>query len=149
MPTLYEEDIVAWANEQAKFIRSGQFNLLDREHLADEIEDVGKSERRELGSRMAVLMAHLLKWQFQPARRGASWRRTIELQRGEIDYILKKEAPSLKTKFDDPVWMRLVWKKALAHAVSDTGLDIFPTVCPWHLEDVLSDTFYPEGHSSS
>ncbi len=144
MPTLYEEDIVAWANEQAKFIRRGQFNLLDREHIADEIEDVGKSERRELESRLAVLMAHLLKWQFQPERRGASWQRTIWLQRREVDYVLRKEAPSLRAKFEDSIWMDLVWNKALTQAVSETGLDIFPEACPWPLEDILSDTFYPE-----
>src|SRR5260363_246584 len=103
MPTLYEEDIVAWADEQAKFIRSGQFDLLDREHIADEIEDVGQSERRELESRLAVLMAHLLEWQFHPKRRGPCWRRTNLVLREEFDYILKKEAPSLKAKFNDPI----------------------------------------------
>src|SRR5260364_115065 len=82
--TLYEQCIVAWANEQAEFIRSGQLDLLDRAHIADEIEDVGKSERRELANRMAVLLAHLLKWQFQPGRRGASWQRTIKEQRRAI-----------------------------------------------------------------
>lgn len=60
----YEQDIVAWANQQAAFIRAGRFDLLDLEHIADEIEDVGKSERRELISRMAELLAHLLKWHF-------------------------------------------------------------------------------------
>ena len=62
----YEKDIIAWANEQAKLLRAGQFGQLDIEHIAEEIEDVGKSEQRELASRMAILLAHLLKWQFQP-----------------------------------------------------------------------------------
>ncbi len=61
----YETDIVAWANEQAWLVRNKKFELLDIEHIAEEIEDVGKSEQRELASRMAVLIAHLLKWQFQ------------------------------------------------------------------------------------
>lgn len=69
----YETDVIAWANEQAAFIRAGRFDMLDLEHLADEIEDVGKSERRELRNRMAVLLTHLLKWKFQPERRGSSW----------------------------------------------------------------------------
>lgn len=70
--TRYETDIVAWANEQAQLVRAGQFELLDLEHIAEEIEDVGKSEQRELASRMTLLIAHLLKWQFQPERRGRS-----------------------------------------------------------------------------
>jgi len=80
MNTSYKADIIAWANEQAAFIRAGRFDLLDLEHIAEEIEDVGKSEQRELASRMAVLLAHLLKWQYQPARRGSSWDKTIKFQ---------------------------------------------------------------------
>lgn len=63
--------LTAWANEQARLIRAGRFDLLGLEHIAEEIEDVGKSEQRELETRMAVLLAHLLKWQFQPERRGS------------------------------------------------------------------------------
>jgi hypothetical protein len=63
MGTLYEKDVVAWASEQAALLRAGQFSAIDVEHIAQEIEDVGKSEKRELASRMAVLLAHLLKWQ--------------------------------------------------------------------------------------
>lgn len=62
----YEKDVVLWAQEQAALLRSGQFSKLDVEHVEDEIEDVGRSEKRELASRMAVLHAHLLKWQAQP-----------------------------------------------------------------------------------
>lgn len=65
----YEADIVAWANEQAWLVRNKKFELLDIEHIAEEIEDVGKSEQRELASRMAVLLCHFLKWQYQPARK--------------------------------------------------------------------------------
>ena len=63
MSTRYETDVVAWANEQAALLRAGKFSALDIEHIADEVEDVGKSEKRELASRMAVLLSHLLKWQ--------------------------------------------------------------------------------------
>ena len=72
MTATYEKDVIAWANEQAALLRAGRFSALDIEHIAEEIEDVGKSERREFVSRMAVLLAHLLKWQYQPERRGAS-----------------------------------------------------------------------------
>ncbi|MDR3089077.1 MAG: DUF29 domain-containing protein, partial [Desulfobulbaceae bacterium] len=73
MNTAYETDVVAWAGEQARLLRAGRFDLLDIENIAEEIEDVGKAEQRELMSRMAVLLAHLLKWQYQPERRGKSW----------------------------------------------------------------------------
>jgi hypothetical protein len=81
---LYDRDIIAWANEQARLLRAGHLDRIDIEHIAEEIEDVGKSEQRELASRMAVLLAHLLKWQFQPQRRGRSWQRTIRDQRNGI-----------------------------------------------------------------
>ncbi len=77
----YDSDVAIWADEQASHIRARRFDLLDLEHLADEIQDVGKSERRELESRMAVLLAHWLKWKYQPDRRGSSWDRTIREQR--------------------------------------------------------------------
>ncbi|WPL19317.1 hypothetical protein Thiowin_04434 [Thiorhodovibrio winogradskyi] len=72
-----EADIIAWANEQAGLLRSRRFDQLDIAHLVEEIEDVGKSEQRELASRMAVLLAHLLKWAYQCERRTPSWKRTI------------------------------------------------------------------------
>ncbi len=73
MNTSYESDVVAWAKEQAAFIRAGHFDQLDLAHIAEEIEDVGKSEQRELASRMAVLLAHILQWKFQPQKRCMSW----------------------------------------------------------------------------
>jgi Domain of unknown function DUF29 len=66
MQTAYEKDIIAWSKEQANLLRSGKFSAIDIEHIAEEIEDVGKSEQRELANRMAVLLSHLLKWQYQP-----------------------------------------------------------------------------------
>lgn len=96
--TRYETDVVAWANEQAALLRSGKLSEIDIEKIAEEIEDVGKSEQRELASRMTVLIAHLLKWKYQPARRGTSWERTIKAQRKEVLYSLK-ESPSLKVNW--------------------------------------------------
>src|SRR5579863_5543074 len=100
MGTSYEQDVVAWANEQAALLRAGKLTSVDIEHIAEEIEDVGKSEQRELASRTAVLLAHLLKWQFQPGRRSKSWQYTIRTQRKEVAYVLT-EAPSLRAKFND------------------------------------------------
>ena len=144
MRTNYETDVVAWANEQAGFVRAGRFDQLDLEHIAEEIEDVGKSEQRELASRMAVLMAHLLKWEHQPARRSKSWQYTLTTQRKEVAYVIS-EAPSLRTKFSDERWLDIVWSKAKSQAESETGLDIdtFPEVCPWPISDVLSEGWLP------
>ncbi len=143
MGTSYEKDVVAWANEQAALLRAGKLSAIDAQHIAEEIEDVGKSEQRELASRIAVLLAHLLKWQYQPARRGASWETTIKAQRLDVAYLLD-EAPSLKPKLTDPAWMKVVWAKAVAQAVNETGLDVFPEVCAWPVETILSQEFYPE-----
>ena len=140
--TRYETDIVAWANEQAQLVRSGQFELLDLEHIAEEIEDVGKSEQRELASRMVLLIAHLLKWQFQPGRQGTSWQITIRNQRRAIMLHLK-QVPSLKSKLNDSEWLEIVWGDAVYQASKETGLDNFPETCPWSTEDILTDGWMP------
>jgi len=139
----YETDVVAWADEQAALLRAGRFDLLDIEHIADEIEDVGKSERRELRSRMAVLLAHLLKWQYQEGFRSKSWLRTIKEQRRGIAGCLK-ETPSLKTDLAQPDWWEWVWSDAVSLAVKETGLDCFPEVCPWRIELIMNPEFCPE-----
>ncbi|HLA33333.1 MAG TPA: DUF29 domain-containing protein [Rhodocyclaceae bacterium] len=140
----YDRDINAWANEQARLLRAGRFHLLDVEHIAEEIEDVGKSEQRELASRMVVLLAHLLKWVYQPERRGASWEKTITAQRKEISYALE-ESPSLAPKLQEPRWLDMVWARAIAQAVNETGLDCFPEECLWAIPDeVLAGAWLPE-----
>ena len=94
MPIAYDQDVAAWAAEQARLIRAGRFDQLDIEQIADEVEDVGRSERRELASRMTVLLAHCLKWRFQPTYRSGSWERTRREQRKQVVRKLK-ETPSL------------------------------------------------------
>ncbi|SBT03643.1 conserved hypothetical protein [Candidatus Accumulibacter aalborgensis] len=144
MGTSYETDVVAWANEQAQLIRAGRFELLDREHIAEEIEDVGKSEQRELASRMAVLLAHLLKWKYQAERRCASWQRTIRAQRMEIAYGLD-DTPSLIPRLQEARWLKVVWAKAVAQAVQETNVDCFPDECPWAIEaQVLDEGWLPD-----
>ncbi|MEX3859405.1 hypothetical protein QF001_004360 [Paraburkholderia youngii] len=145
MGTRYEQDVVAWANEQAALLRAGKLSAIDVQHIAEEIEDVGKSEQRELASRMSVLLAHLLKWKFQPSRRSKSWEFTIRTQRKEVAYVLD-EAPSLRGKFNDAAWLDIVWSKARSAASNETGLDLdaFPEVLPWAVDDALSQEFLPE-----
>ena len=77
----YERDFYAWANEQAALLRAGRLGEADFKHIAEEIESMGKTEKRELVSRLTVLLLHLLKWRFQPELRSANWRLTVEEQR--------------------------------------------------------------------
>jgi hypothetical protein len=145
MSVTYEKDIVAWANEQASFIRAGRFDLLDLENIAEEIEDVGKAEQRELESRMAVLLAHLLKWQFQPTHRGSSWQNTIRGQRNMVAKRIKK-TPSLKHTLQDSEWWDDAWFDATTQASKETGIDAikFTESCPWTPEQILDQAFFPE-----
>jgi hypothetical protein len=145
MGTPYEKDVVAWAEEQVALLRAGRLASIDIEHIAEEIEDVGKNQAREMVSRMAVLIAHLLKWKFQPERRSKSWTSTIRTQRTEAMYLLD-EAPSLRRRFDDPKWLNVVWTKARNQAESETGMDFdaFPETCPWPMNVVLETGFLPD-----
>lgn len=144
MGTTYEKDVVAWAQEQAALLRSGRFTDLDIEHIAEEIEDVGKSEQRELANRMAILLSHLLKWEFQPERRGSSWERTIKTQRDSIERRIQK-TPGLKSSLDDPDWWADAWGDAVIDASKETGLDNadFPEKCPWPLVEIMDHSFFP------
>ena len=145
MNITYEKDIVAWANEQAGFIRARRFDLLDLENIAEEIEDVGKREQRELESRMAVLFAHLLKWKFQSERRSRSWQDTIADQRNMIERRLRK-TPSLKSTLSDADWQADAWQDGRSEASKETGLDrsVFPQSCPWDINEVLKEGWLPE-----
>ena len=140
----YKSDIVAWANEQAQLLRNKQFNLLDIEHLAEEIADVGKSEQRELANRMAVLLCHLIKWQYQAARQGTSWQLTIKTQRERIKRRLK-QTPSLKNCLTDSDWIADAWDDARDLAEKETAIfyDKFPESCPWTMDEVLNNDWLP------
>jgi hypothetical protein len=139
----YESDIAAWANEQANLVRNKKFDLLDIEHIAEEIEDVGKSEQRELTSRMSILIAHLLKWQFQAERRGLSWERTIKEQRKSLAFHLK-QVPSLKAKLANAEWQEAVWADAITLAIKETGIENFPEYCPWTIDNILTNDWFPD-----
>ena len=142
MSNLYDGDVVAWAYEQAALLRSGKLEQIDRFNIAEEIEDVAKSEYRELASRLAVLLSHLLKWQFQPTHRSQSWQRTIRVQRISIAKQLAK-MPRLRGLFDDEDWLFDVYESAVRIASKETGLDEFPDTCPWSIPEALTPDFYP------
>jgi hypothetical protein len=136
---------VAWASEQASLIRAGRFDQLDLVHIAEEIEDVGKGEQRELASRMAVLLAHILKWKFQPEKRSVSWTLTIKEQRRLLVRRIEK-TPSLGPMLVDPDWIDEIWVDAKVLAEKEAGLDIgsFSEACPWAMADVLAKDWLPE-----
>src|SRR4029453_13613406 len=92
---LYDHDFYAWTQEQAALLRKGAVHALDLTNLAEEIESLGKSQHRELGSRLDVLMLHLLKWGYQPLERSGSWPGTIRTQRRELRRLLQQN-PSLR-----------------------------------------------------
>jgi hypothetical protein len=143
--TKYSDDVVAWAREQAAFLRARRFSDLDLEALAEEIDDVGKSEERELASQVGRLLAHLLKWQFQPGQRSRSWERTIKDARGKVLRRLKR-TPSLRKSLDDPDWIADAWSDAVHWAADETGLDVtvFPETCSWAMSDIATEGWLPQ-----
>lgn len=141
--TTYEQDVVAWSKQQSQLILAGQFDLLDLEHIADEIRDVGKSEARELGSRIAVLIGDLLKYQYQPEHRPNSLVPAIKEQRKGILLRLKR-TPSLKAFFIEDERFDGAYLDGRLITEKETGLDNFPGTCPWTLDEVLSPDWLPE-----
>jgi hypothetical protein len=139
----YEKDFYAWTVHNAKLLREGKLSEVDIEHIAEEIESMGKSERRELINRLAVLIAHLLKWQFQPERRSNSWKYTIEEQRDEVLELIE-ESPSLKHEIEEK--LNRAYRKAILWAATEMGVNksIFKDECPFSLEKALNKDFYPE-----
>ncbi len=143
MTTSYERDFYQWAMEQADLLRSGRLSEIDVEHLIEEIENMGRSERRELESRFKVLITHLLKWRFQPSYRGHSWALTIKEQRRAIAHLLK-DNPSLKSHLEDI--LNDAYELAILAAARETGLDerTFPSICPWESGQALDTGFLPD-----
>ena len=141
---LYEEDFYAWANEQAALLRAGDLSRADVEHIAQEIESMGRTEKRELASRLKVLIAHLLKWRFQPEKRTKSWEVSIRVQRRELaDHL--DDNPSLKPIIGSV--LEKAYPDAALVAVLETGLSetAFPQSCPWSFAQIMDENFWPEG----
>ena len=146
----YEQDFVGWLNTQAELLKTGKVNELDIKNLVEEIEAMGRSEKRELESRMIILVMHLLKWTFQPNNQSRSWANTINEQRRRIGRVIK-DSPSLKNSLNDTEWFNDIWQSALYQAVSETGLDIkiFPEQPIWTTQQILVDDFFPHHDSES
>ena len=139
----YRDDVIAWAREQAHLLRTGQFALLDIEHLADEIEDVAKAEQRELFDRMAALICNLLSCP-DPTQR--NWLLSVRKQRNGIIRRIEN-AQSLKSLLSEPDWWVDVWDSAvvLAVKVDERNHTTFPDTCPWSPDQILDPNFIPQG----
>ncbi len=138
----YEKDFYAWTMKNAELLREGKLAEIDIEHIAEELESMGKSDKRELISRCTVLLMHLLKWRYQPDLRGNSWRKTIKEQRRAIAQLLG-DSPSLKPHLTGTLDQE--YNTARDDAIDETGLpgNIFPESCPFTLEDILNPDFWP------
>jgi uncharacterized protein DUF29 len=143
-PEVYEHDYYSWALEQARALKARRLERLDWENLAEEVEDLARSERRELESRLEVLLQHLLKWQFQPKRRSRSWTATIAVQRFKIRRRLEQN-PGLRPAIPE----------ILADAYTAARIDLINGVlqgarlrplesCPWTFEQVMDEQFRPQ-----
>ena len=140
----YETDFYAWAIQNARLLREGELTKLDAEHIAEELESMGASERRELLNRLQVLLSHLLKHQYQLERRSKSWLLTISHQRTAIERLLE-QSTSLKTLLDTDTLTK-VYGKAVRDTVIETDLErhLFPVECPYRLEQILDEDWLPE-----
>jgi hypothetical protein len=140
--SLHELDFYAWTLQQVDLIKSGNLVDVDFEHVLQEIESMGASERRELINRLAILLAHLLKWHYQPSFRGRSWQLTIKEQRRQLQRHLM-DNPSLHARLDEFIADSYIDSVLLA--AKETGLDesAFPVHCPYPQDDLLNPEFYP------
>ncbi|MBB1127158.1 DUF29 domain-containing protein [Thiospirillum jenense] len=150
LATLYQTDYSVWVQHTVELLRARRFDELDIEHLLEELSDMSKSEQRELESRLLVLIAHLLKWQYQYQTLserwrefdGRSWRATIIEQRKRLTLLLRN-SPGLKAIFIET--MTAVYADAIELVCDETGLPAttFPINCPYTAEQLLDKTYYP------
>ena len=152
---LYQTDYSEWARRNADLLRAGDFASLDIQHLLEELDDMGKSEQRELENRLTILLAHLLKWEYQYSNlserwrefKGDSWRATIIEQRDRLTKRLKK-TPSLKAMLTETIAEAYADAVDLASKETCLPRETFPTTCPYDEAQILDDDYYPDPRES-
>ena len=138
MSTTYDKDLTVWAKDTAQLLRERCWDAIDWEHLIEEVEDLGKSERSAIASQMERIMVHLLKWQYQPQRRSDSWLDSMNDGRSQIRRKLE-DSPSLRSY---PLQiLEKEYTRARREAARQTHLEInlFPEFCPYLIEQVMGD----------
>jgi Domain of unknown function DUF29 len=149
--SLYEADYYAWVNEQVRALRAGRPADLDGENVAEELEDLGKTIRRELQSRIELILSHLLKWADQAERKGPSWENTLVEERERVADLLLKN-PSLKNGLDEIA--ADAYRYARGAAGNEMNLAprewrrLFPAKCPWPMNQILNPSFLPKSRAS-
>ncbi|HWP00561.1 MAG TPA: DUF29 domain-containing protein [Methylococcus sp.] len=140
---LYEIDRAAWLEKQAALLKAGKLSDIDTTHLIEELEAEMGNYKRELYRRFRVLIAHLLKWKYQPDQRSPSWKGTIRIQRRDIERLLK-ENPSLRRFVKEEI--ENAYPEAVELAADETALleDIFPASCEWEEAEIMDPNFWPE-----
>lgn len=136
----YDTDFHAWAMEQAKRIREGAFEALDRENVAEEIQSLGREQFSKLRSAYRVLLMHMLEWDHQPEKRTRSWSTTICNQRLDLEDILA-DSPSLKSRIDEA--LAKAYRRARIEAAQETELPLstFPETNPYLLDEIMERAF--------
>ena len=139
----YEEDFYGWITASIGLLKQKRFGEMDIDHLIEELEDMGNNKKHALGSRLAQLIFHLLKWQYQPDFRGRSWDASIQEQRKRIKKLLL-ENPSLKSELD--TFLVEAYEDSILLIKKETPIDLklLPQECPYTLEQMMNDAFYPE-----
>lgn len=134
---LYEVDETAWLESTAELIRQGQLDAVELNILAEYLTDMAKRDRREVYSRLVVLLAHLLKWDYQPDHRCGSWQGTILEQQRELRQLL--ESGTLRNHA--VAVFAAAYADARKQAAAETGMvrGTFPEECPWDLDGALAD----------
>ena len=141
--TAYDRDLHGWALEQARALRARSANEIDWENVAEEIESLGKQQFGELTNRLVVLLTHLMKWAYQPERRGRSWTNTLREQRRQVGKILA-ENPSLKPRMDEALSDAYQTSIASLSSLLDRDVDSFPTEPPFTWEQLLDRDWLPK-----
>ena len=147
---LYEEDYLAWTQQQIGLLQTGKLEELDLKNLVEELKEMGRSDHRELESRLIILIAHLLKWEWQFNRlqnqwaefEGKSWRNSITEQRIQIKFLMQK-VPSLRPKLYESIFAAYPTARELASRETEIQESEFPMDCPYGDNDLLDPDFFP------
>lgn len=143
MPTQYDTDFYTWALTQGQALRAKDWPALDLEHLAEEIESLGNEQAHAVESHLRILTLHLLKWRYQPTRRGKSWRRSLLLARQRIAGRLRRN-PGLRPELSVLTTHAYADARSLAALETDLPPATFPETCPWSLDQLQDPDFLPD-----